>query len=103
MKLLKYIFFPNWITLELFTSVYKTELMFQSQFGQIVEIPNSNKEETFVCEVQYSRVRDSYRIKQSGFIPADSKASEAYRDAIMFIKEKTTSLTEIRNKLNNQN
>jgi hypothetical protein len=88
MNIIKYLFFPNWTTLEIFKSTYKTYMQYQSNFGQIVEIPNSERKEVFICEVQYSKVRDSYRVSKSGYIPDNPKSSECYEKAIMFIKEK---------------
>jgi hypothetical protein len=81
--LIKWVFFPEWEIKEIFESEYETQNTLQYQGKIIYEYPI--KIEYYICEVQYSPIRNKWRVVESGYIPNNPKASLAWKSSIKYI------------------
>lgn len=72
MNILKYLFYPNWKTIHVAESQYEVWNEFKN-----VKIGNI-KNRISICELQYSEIRNKYKIIFKGYLPNAKFESYAY-------------------------
>jgi hypothetical protein len=80
------LFLPGWRTMKLFREE-RLETTWEEPgtpaSGPLVK-------QTFICEVEYSKNRDEYRITFSGQVPEHPKTTQAYQKAVEYINIKNS-------------